>query len=226
MLSVYHNKIYWGTMTIGSVYTAAYNLANPALEMTPGIRDNISRALYSRAAHVFRVDASKPSKPKVELLFGSEYFPVLDPKDGSLSYAANKLGLKPMMGDAGFGFGTVNYTWESAVFDDKLFIGTMDYSGGLVDYLANKRFDGDYQINANLRVAKEQGFISGGDMFVFENDTDHPRVLTRDGLGNPDVNGFRNFINLNGSLYVGTSSKSNIGPKAGYAFYRLRAKEK
>src|SRR3546814_3936636 len=92
----------------------------------------------------------------------------------------------------------------------------MDYSGGLVDYLANKKIPGDHQINANLRIAKEQGFISGGDMLVFENDTDQPRVITRNGLGNPDVNGFRNFVTLNGSLYVGTSSEANMGPTAGY----------
>lgn len=222
MLSVYRNRIYWGTMTIGSVYASAYNLANPVLAMTPEIRDNVARTLFSRAAHVFRVDASNPEHPKIELLFGNEYYPVLNPADGALSYEKNKLGLKPLMGDAGFGFGTVNYTWESTVFKDKLFIGTMDYSGGLVDYLANKKVNGDYQINANLRIAKEQGFISGGDMFVFENDTDQPKVITRNGLGNPDVNGFRNFINLNGALYVGTSSESNIGPNAGYAFYRLK----
>lgn len=221
MLSVYRNKIYWGTMTIGSVYAGAYNAANPALSMTPAIRDNIARTLYARAAHVFRVDAGNPAKPKIEMLFGSEYYPVVDPADGSLSYQPNKLGLKPLMGDAGFGFGTVNYSWESAVYDDKLFIGTMDYSGGLVDYLANKKIPGDHQINANLRIAKEQGFIAGGDMLVFENDTDQPRVITRDGLGNHDVNGFRNFVTLNGALYVGTSSEANMGPTAGYAFYRL-----
>src|SRR3546814_17639188 len=122
------------------------------------------------------------------------------------------------MGVAGFGFGTVNYSGESAVHDDKLFIGTMDYSGGLVDYLANKKIPGDHQINANLRIAKEQGFISGGDMLVFENDTDQPRVITRNGLGNHDGNGFRNFVTLNGSLYVGTSNDANMGPTAGYAF--------
>jgi hypothetical protein len=222
MLSIYQGKIYWGTMTIGSVYAGAYNLANPRLAMTPAIRDNFARALSSRAAHVFRIDPKDPANPKVELLFGSEYFPVVDPADGSLSYKANLLGLKPLMGDAGFGYGTVNYSWESAVFDDKLFIGTMDYSGGLVDYIANKKFAGDYQINANLRVAKEQGFVAGGDMVVFENGHDQPRIITRDGLGNPDVNGFRNFLILNGSLYVGTSSEANMGPTAGYAFYRLQ----
>lgn len=58
-------------------------------------------------------------------------------------------------------------------------------------------------------------------MLVFENDTDQPRVITRDGLGNADVNGFRNFVTLNGALYVGTSSEANMGPTAGYAFYRL-----
>src|SRR3546814_12318667 len=85
------------------------------------------------------------------------------------------------MGVAGFGFGTVNYSWESAVHDDKLFIGTMDYSGGLVDYLANKKIPGDHQINANLRIAKEQGFISGVDRLVLENDTAQPRVITQIG---------------------------------------------
>src|SRR3546814_7201932 len=93
------------------------------------------------------------------------------------------------MGVAGFGFGTVNYSGESAVHDDKLFIGTMDYSGGLVDYLANKKITGDHKINANVRIAKEQGFISGGDMLGFENDNEQPRVIPRTGIDNPDVNG-------------------------------------
>src|SRR3546814_4744413 len=66
MLSVYRNKIYWGTMTIGSVYAGAYNVANPALAMTPAIRDNMARTLYARAAHVFRVDAGDPANPRSE----------------------------------------------------------------------------------------------------------------------------------------------------------------
>src|SRR3546814_18471732 len=107
--------------------------------MTPAIRDNMARTLYARAAHVFRVDAGDPANPKIEMLFGSEYYPVVDPANGLLSYKANKLGLKPLMGAAGFGFGTVNSSWESADHDEKLFIGTMDCSGGLVDYLAKKK---------------------------------------------------------------------------------------
>src|SRR3546814_6860274 len=114
-------------------------VAHPSLPRTPAIRDNRARTLYARAAHVFRVDAGDPANPKIEMLFGSEYYPVVDPANGLLSYKANKIGLKPLMGDAGFGFGTVNYSWESAVPDDKLFIGPLDYSCGLVDYLAHKK---------------------------------------------------------------------------------------
>ncbi|MEZ5687414.1 MAG: hypothetical protein R3E21_01220 [Caenibius sp.] len=106
MLSIYKGKIYWGTMTIGSAFTGAYELANPQLKTTPGVRDNISRTIFARAAHVFRIDASDPAAAKIDLLFGDEFYPVLNPEDGSLSYKPNKMGLKPLMGDAGFGFVT------------------------------------------------------------------------------------------------------------------------
>src|SRR3546814_19423678 len=124
--------------------------------MTPAIRDNMARTLYARAAHVFRVDAGDPANPQIEMLFGSEYYPVVDPANGLLSYKANKLGLKPLMGDAGFGFGTVHYSWASAVHDDKLFIGTMDYSVGSVDYMAKKKIHCNYKINATLSTHKEK----------------------------------------------------------------------
>src|SRR3546814_12511604 len=111
------------------------------------------------------------------------------------------------MGDAGFGFGTVNYSWESAVHDDKLFIGTMDYSGGLVDYLANKKIPGDHQINANLRIANEQAFLSGGDMLVFQKVTDPSTVMQINGHGTPNVNGVRILVTFNGSLTVSYYNK-------------------
>src|SRR3546814_19991379 len=113
------------------------------------------------------------------------------------------------------------YMCECAVHDDDLFLCTMYYTVGFVDYFFFFNDTATTEIYTNLRIAKEQGFISGGDMLVFENDTDQPRVITRNGLGNPDVNGFRNFVTLNGSLYVGTYSAANMGPPAGYAFYRL-----
>jgi hypothetical protein len=110
--------------TIADPASLLRTLANPALEMTPAVRNNVSNALFAPATHVFRVDASNPSKTKIVLLCESEYFPVLEPRDGSLSYRTSKLGIRSSMGDAGSEFGTVNYSWESAVFDDKPFIGT------------------------------------------------------------------------------------------------------
>src|SRR3546814_16067940 len=96
-------------MTIGSVYAGAYNVANPALAMTTAIRDNMARTLYARAAHVFRVDAGDPANPKIEMLFGSDYYPVVDPANGLLFFTAHNLGPKPTTGNAGFGFGTGKY---------------------------------------------------------------------------------------------------------------------
>src|SRR3546814_15165012 len=113
------------------------------------------------------------------------------------------------------------YSVRRSVHYDKIFLVQMVYSSGFVCYLFYFNDTATTEIYTNLRIAKEQGFISGGDMLVFENDTDQPRVITRNGLGNPAVNGFRNFVTLNGSLYVGTSSEANMGLTAGYAFYRL-----
>ncbi len=225
-LSAFGKYVYWGTMTIGTASAGAYAAVNRTVGTTPASRDGIARASFARAAHLFRADISDPDKPRIELLFGNEYYPVLDAQSGEWTYKRNLLGLKPLLGKAGFGYGTNNYTWESKVFEGRLFVGTMDYSGGLVDYVEHSKDGGDYQIHANYRIAKEQGFIPGGDMLVFENHVDQPIVITRSGLGNEDNNGFRNFVVANGTLYAGTSSEANIGPTAGYSFHRLEIRER
>ncbi len=221
MLSVYNGEIYWGTMTIGTAYTGAFTAANPSVGVSPASRDDIARAMFSRAAHLFKIKVSNLEHPEIELLFGNEYFPTLNKEDGTWSLKKNLLNLTPKLGKAGFGYGTNNYSWESTVYNGKLFIGTMDYSGGLVDYVENAPPHSDQQIDANYRVAKEQGFMPGGDLLVFEHPNEQPIIITRSGLDNIDNNGFRNFVTVNNTLYAGTSSEANIGPHAGYSFYVL-----
>lgn len=231
-LSLYKGYAYWGTMTIGTAYVRAYFDHSESMKNTPEARDSLVRANYARAGHVFRTDLSQLGKVKdlaevkTEMLYGNEFFPVYNESKGAWGIEKNSMGLKPKHGPAGFGYGTNNYTWVSTVHDDKLFLSTFDYSGGLEDYVENSEHqppEHDYLIHSAYRVAKEQGgYIPGGDLVVFE-DADSPaKIITRSGLDNPDNNGFRNFLVVEGELYIGTSSESNIGENAGYMWYKLR----
>jgi|GEM_PF-3116201 len=224
LLSEYRGKFYFGTMMIGNSYARDYYQYEKTLAESKESQEQLVKATYSRAAHLFEIDLADLDAPQVRMLYGNEYLPAYNEKSKKWEMRRNKMALKPVHGNAGFGFGTNNYTWKSFVYKDRLFIGTMDYSGGLEDYIHNTPYDEEGQeffIHTAYRVAQERGYVGGGDLIVLEDPEMPVKVLSSDGFGNENNNGFRTFVEVNGDLYIGTSSEANIGKNAGYAIYRF-----
>ncbi|MEE1981467.1 hypothetical protein [Shewanella xiamenensis] len=67
---------------------------------------------------------------------------------------------------------------------------------------------------------------SGADLIVFE-DLDNPaKVITYNGFGNSGNNGIRNASIIDGELYFGTSTYSNLGSNSGFEFYKVTEEQK
>jgi hypothetical protein len=123
--------LYWGTMHVPGV--AAMN--HPAPGST---QEEVAQKIVGtwRAVSIFRgrnfgID---DVRPEIELLYGGSTLPFV-PRgyfnayvDGSWQTVPNKMGLTPLYGRGGFGNPFNNYTWAMRVFDDSLYIGTMDHS--------------------------------------------------------------------------------------------------
>ncbi|MCK9504609.1 MAG: phosphate/phosphite/phosphonate ABC transporter substrate-binding protein [Porticoccaceae bacterium] len=224
-LSVYKGDVYWGTMELGTAYTRAYFLMEKALEENPESRKQLLNATFARSGHFFKTAIDKENRTKTEMLYGNEYLPVFDRSSKSWVMKKNKWELKPEFGSAGLGYATNNYTWTSTVFCDRLFLGTFDYSGGVEDYALHSKYsrpEYNFLLHDIFEIIQGRGYVAGGDMVVFEDAENPPTVITRNGMGNSHNNGFRNFEVIDGNLYVGTSSDSNIGDNAGYMFYKLK----
>src|SRR5690606_7318300 len=103
----------------------------------------------------------------------------------------NKLGgVSPLYGGAGFDVPTNVYTWTMAVFDGKLFVGTLD-SG----------------------INGEPTEHPGADLWVFKNGRSKAEAWTKTGFGHPDtVMGVRTMVPSEDTLFVGTSSRANLSP--------------
>ncbi|MCL1038896.1 hypothetical protein L2750_17340 [Shewanella submarina] len=65
---------------------------------------------------------------------------------------------------------------------------------------------------------------SGADLIVFEESDEAAERITADGFANPDNNGIRNAAVVNGELYFGTSSFSNLGNNSGFEYYKVTEK--
>lgn len=62
---------------------------------------------------------------------------------------------------------------------------------------------------------------SGADLIVFEDTESAAKVITENGFDNPGNNGIRNAAIIDGELYLGTSTFSNLGNDAGFEYYKV-----
>jgi len=143
---------------------------------------------------------------------------------------------KPKYGHAGFNNPFNTYIWSMNVYDDKLFIGTFDWSylfyQGLVDMairpsypeLADKLTD-----LAKIKAPfKDFPIQFGADLYKFVNSNSPAKAESRDGVGNFSNYGVRTLVGDETGLYVGTANAMNLLtdpyddlPEGGWELLRL-----
>jgi hypothetical protein len=216
--------LYFGTMHIPGNATDLHQTCTIPpydIELPPSIcmgepqNDEEQSALYSgtsRATSIWRIRNAESNNRVTQLLYGQAELPAYDPDTRSFPLVANVGGYEPLLGSSGFNSPYNNYAWVMEVVDNKLFIGTMDYST-IFDYAADS---------------------SGADLWRIDGTADDvpvPAIAeTMNAFGSPDYPtytnkpyGFRTLIkSADGTkLFAGMATGVNVGAVGDGAGWQL-----
>jgi len=217
-LAEFDGYVYWGSMhPTGQTYHAL-------CFVHPKLRGSEEAILKShRKTTVFRTSFADPEKPVTELLYGDKELWAFNGTRWEIK--ANKAGLQPLYGPSGFGELLNDYTFTLIKWNNKLYLGTFDVSGG-VKTLMDENVDvkGSEVLRTVGKQINEGDFYPGFDLYRFDSADSPAKAETLTGFDNPCSNGVRNAIVMNGDLYIGTTTDSNLDYKrGGWHIYRLTA---
>jgi hypothetical protein len=208
----YGDYLYWGTMHVPFLSTEAHTsvYGDPASD-----EEFITTALRChRAISIFK-GRNFDTTPEVHLLYGESSLPAYHPIAGWQNVPT---GYSPWYGASGFDNFFNNYTWTMEVYDDQLFVGTMDWS-----YLAFGEFsDGGFPAFPPLPVQ-----CNGADLFRFSSPNSYATPVSLAGVGNYSNYGIRTMVS-DDALYLGTANPMNLltdplddKPEGGWELHRL-----
>ena len=131
----------------------------------------------------------------------------------------------PLYGLSGFTNAYNNYVWSMAVWNNRLWVGTMDWSHP-AEQGAETIFESQLQplpIEVSLFFAAQ---TFGGDLFFFQDSRSPAVAESTAGVGNPTNYGIRNMVPTTKSLFVGTANPSNLltnpaAPEGGWELIEL-----
>lgn len=207
--------LYWGTMHVPlfalRVFTMVYG--------TPADSAAYISAFLGtyRAISIFRGRNFGTEEQEVDVLYGLAELPAYDPETG-WDIVPNNLGKEPLYGFSGFNNVFNNYTWTMAVYENQLFVGTMDWSFLLGEDLLD--LAGDLPIDL---VWNE----FGADLFRFPSSLSPAFPEFVDGVGNYSNYGVRTML-ADDALYIGSANPMNLmtdltddRPEGGWELMRL-----
>ncbi len=211
--------LYFGTMHVPLLgpYAAAVAqrcpLVPPALPGTPAYAAWYARILTifancERATSVFRgrkffkplTIAGIPTKPggEFQLLAGYNSFKVFNTASNVWETKPNRMGQTARMAPAGWGRASCTYTWCMSVYQNDLYIGSLDLSSSGTESVFR------------TEVAKTDT-AWGAELIMIPSSratTYYP--VSRNGLGNPVNYGLRTMVATDKALYIGTANPYNL----------------
>ncbi len=215
-IASYAGWVYWGSMHIPEGARNAWTIAYgpPATpEEAEAVNDGTLRALTIYRGRM-NGDAFE-----AELLYGESELPAFDPVNRV--FIQTPTGMQPRFGPSGFGNDLNNYTWSMAVFQDRLFVGTLDQS-----YVT-------YDMAELIGVSRPLLWLLlspyfGGDLWRFD-DAEAPALAEHlNGLNNYTNWGIRTLLSTPDALYAGTANPMNLLtstadniPEGGWELLRL-----
>jgi len=231
-LTSFDGDLYWGTMHVPWNATA---VALQAYNYMPATDQEWTDTIVAtfRTAVVFRGRRFGPrGRAKIELLYGepqlSTFRPATADRPAHWEKVDNNMPAGhrvPLYGLSGFNNPYNTYIWSMAVWNKRLWVGTMDWSQP-AEQGTEAVFESAGQpipFNISLFFAT-QSF--GGDLWFFQ-DRQAPAVAENSGgVGNATSYGVRNMVATAKSLFVGMANASNLltgptGPHGGWELIEL-----
>src|SRR5262245_21872085 len=230
-LASFDGALYWGTMHVPwnatAVWVGTYGVPQ-------GEQATLDAAINTfRTAALFRGRSFGPQRRRhIDLLYGEAQLPVWRPatetapghweKTDNNMPAGHRV---PLYGLSGFSNPYNNYVWSMEVWNNRLWVGTMDWS-----HTAEQGAEAIFEAQLKPLPIEVALFFApqtfGGDLFFFQ-DSRSPAVSeSSNGVGNNTNYGIRNMVAANKSLFIGTANPSNLltsatGPKGGWELIEL-----
>lgn len=225
-LASFDGYLYWGTIHIPFMSTLGHILFY-------GLSDSLTAFLGSyRPISIFRGRNLDSDDREIELVYGMSHLPVYTPDNlftpkggGRWEIVPNRMGAAPLFGPSGFCNFFNNYTWAMSVYDEQLFIGTMDWSYLYSDVLPI--------LTEVLEIAIAEGSLQlpwynhGADLFRFPRADSRAYAESLDGVGNYTSYGIRTMVS-DDALYLGMANPMNLLtdltdelPEGGWELIRL-----
>lgn len=212
--------LYWGTMHVPMTATLAHFNAYGA----PADQASALHAILGtwRAINIFRgKDFGTPSET-VDLLYGLPVLPKYTPGTG-WEIVPNNMGETPLYGLSGFGNFFNNYTWTMSVFDNQLYVGTMDWSYLALNELVSKFVEFTTEIIPDFLPEEAITWpysLFGADLFRFPSANGPALPESLNGVDNYSNYGIRTMI-ADDALYLGMANPMNLFPLGGWELLKL-----
>lgn len=206
-MAEFNNTLYWGTMVYPLAGTGAW--ANVyGMPTDPGAQA-VAFTNTFRTAAVFRGNNFVTGTPHTEILYGDASYFVWNPTTSQWVLTPNQTNLLPVYGAAGFGNPYNNYIWTMQVFNNKLYIGTMDWGFMAADGTAAIAEGQGLPVPDLTKLIPPQQY--GADLYWFKDNSSPAVQESIAGGGNYLNYGFRAMMaNGTTSLYIGTANPMNI----------------
>jgi hypothetical protein len=220
-IAAFDGYVYWGTMHVPMKSSMVHATVYPPADVAAAKTQDIDT---QRAISIWRgKDLGLPTQ-KIELLYGESTLPAWDP--ATSTWLQKSTNFTPLYGKSGFGYLFNNYTWRMTVVDNKLFVGTMDWSYMVKDLLQGTKTNAPVNAAARKALADPASWGTplikpsqfGGDLYMFPDANSPAQALNTRGLGNYLNYGIRNMIpDGSGGLYIGMANPMNLRTDPGDA---------
>jgi hypothetical protein len=228
-LTEFNGELYFGTMVYPMDGTFSWlGTYDPQHNLSQA---NLEAAIVStfRSATLFRGTGFTTGNPTIQLLYGQAKFPVWNGTPGATTGSwvltnnnMTPAGTAPLYGYSGFGNVYNNYIWTMANFNNKLYVGTMNWGYPAADagVLIFQQSWGQTKIFLNTIIPPS---TYGAALFSFTNNTSAATGESTNGLGNYLNYGIRTLIpNGTTSLLLGTANPMDLAtipgqPQGGWA---------
>lgn len=226
----FDGKLYWGSMHVPFMATLAHMKTYFGDKNQKASATDIINAIVNcyRSISIWRADNLGQPNEEIDLLYGEENLTAYSPYTG-WQVVPNASGYKPLYGHSGITSQFNNYTWTMSVWDDQLFIGTMDWSylvgeivPGLIETLVQDYGQEKIDINMDdLYMFHLPIPFEGADLYRIGNSKSVAMPVSLNGLGNKRNYGIRTMATTPGKLYLGSANAMNLHPEGGWELYAL-----
>jgi hypothetical protein len=207
-IASFDGYLWWGTLHIPVAPMMALIQRYPPTSPQQALADLTGTF---RTGAFFRIKDPE-TNPKIDLVYGNYKLPVYTPPTeghpgGTWTLKVNNTGKRSLWGPSGFGNLWNIYIWSAAVWDNRLWIGTMDYGfsskqgSAMIAQMSGGTLPPHMYNKASF----------GGDLYYFTSATQPAFAESTNGVDNPTSYGIRNQLSSsNGNLFLGVANAESL----------------